>query len=249
MLGLVRKLDTLMAEYDPRPSRCRREHTLDKLRRALPWPESAPRVATGRAMGGGGGGTRDGACLRGEIDFDVAGEAEEKRGGGRLGSDSNEEGFSAEHLSNGNRQASPEGRRTEKGDELSPRTGGEDDGAGADADGPGLGGGPASTYRVSDSSHGSSDRGLSSTHGDTSDRGVETETDGVTGTGNGIVAPDDGGDENEVHPGLPPTLGASPFGDDTDKHDGNPSVLSVNGDRAHGGATSKRPATGQRKVS
>ncbi len=235
MLGVTRKLDALMAEYNPRPSRSRREHTLGKLRKALPWPGSAPGVATGRAMGGEGGGTCDGAYLDEEVDFDGAGEVEEGRGGGRLGGDSNEDGFDAEDVSDGDRQAIPEGGRRGNGNQLSPRGSGEDDGAGAGADGPGRGGGPAEAYRVSDGSHGICGGGLGSTHGDANDGAGAAET-----TGSGVVAPDDGGDKEEVHSGSPPTPGASPIEDGTDKYDGNPSV--------RGAAVSNRPATGQRKV-
>lgn len=42
------QFELLMAEYDPRPSTCNREHAFEKLRKSLPWPCPTGSTATGR---------------------------------------------------------------------------------------------------------------------------------------------------------------------------------------------------------
>ncbi|CAM9236759.1 unnamed protein product, partial [Sphacelaria rigidula] len=44
----AREFELLMEEYDPRPSNCNRECTLEKLRKNLPWPSPTRSTATGR---------------------------------------------------------------------------------------------------------------------------------------------------------------------------------------------------------
>ena len=231
-----------MAEYDPRPSRSRREHILDKLRKALPWPENARGVSTSRATGGGGSGGGGSEYIRDAPGFDIAGEAAGGRRVGRLEGAPRKDGYYADDVSVGGRRASPE-----EGQSF-PHAGGEGDGAGGDAEGEGRVDGPADECQGADGKRGSGDSGLGSTHGESGCGRGAVETDGMTSTGNGVLAPDGGGDREEVHPGPPPPSSAPPSEEGAEEHDGNPSVISVDGDRARDCAISKRPATGQRKA-
>eukprot|EP00752_Nemacystus_decipiens_P001444 g1421.t1 len=252
-----------MAEYDPRPSRSRREHTLDKLRKALPWPEDDQQVAGGVDGGGDegyGSGTRD--------SVHHTGEGEEARGErGRPDDDVSVNGCYVDDVAGDDQLDSNPGAERGEGGEQPPSRAGrrkdESNGANAVADRAGAGGRRGVVDHPTSGSNGDSDDGGSSSAFGESDargplagsRSVDNTEEHVDGGGGG------GGDvAGEGHPGSPRKPRIAPVGDGDDDgkiHAVTPKAkanddLGAREDRGQAGVAAangptKRPATGQRK--
>lgn len=266
------KLDALMAEYDPRSSRSRREHTLDKLRKALPWPEDALQVASGGDGGGDegrGGGTSDDECFRGEANSgDRTGELQKEGGGERRREDdvSDDDGYYADDFAVDNRRdSSPLEAGRGQGDEQLPSHTGdqnEDSDANAVADRAGASGGRGAVHcQPSGNKCGDGDGDTSSALGEGDARGHATGGGEVDSTGSGVDVAGVSVGAGEVHPGstpkprVPPAAGGD---DDGEKcavtltakaHD----EVGVGEDQGRVGVAvtegpTKRPATAQRKA-
>lgn len=265
--GFDAKLDALMAEYDPRPSRSRREHTLDKLRKALPWPETFPQLASGG--GGGVSGTCDEEYFHGEagLSGDHAGAIEDGRGeGGRHEDDVSDDGYYADDFAGDDRRdIIAEARWGEGGEQLPSRARGqtESNDAKAVADGAGAGGGRGVVgCPSSGNKYGNGDGDTSSALGRCNAREHSTGNGVEENTGKSVNAADADVEAEEVNPGSPPEPRVPPGGDG----DGDDDKLAVTADtamendqvavrdnqgRAGAAATggpTKRPATGQRKA-
>lgn len=259
-----------MVEYDPRPSRSRREHTLDMLRKTLPWPEDAPQVASSSGGGGDEGrvsGTREEEYFCGEADSDNhAGEFEEGGGeGGRHEDNVSDDDYDADGFAGDDRQdSSPEGGWGERGEQWSSHAGHEnvivDDNAVADRAAAGGGRGVVDC-QASGNNRGNGDDDTSSAQGKGDARRHSAGSGGVDSAGKGVNAADGGGGSEEVHTGSPSKPRASPVGggdDDGERHAVALTAkaideIAVREDRGRAGAPgalgpTKRPATGQRKV-
>lgn len=260
------KLDALMAEYDPRPSRSRRECTLDKLRKALPWPQDAPQVASRGGDEGELPGTRDQRRFHGEVGSgNPAGEVEEGRGeAGRHEDATSDDGYYADDFAGDRRDNSPKGGWREGGEQLPSHTGdgneNNDTNPVVDCAGASTGGGREVVgCQPFGNDCGNSDGDTSSAIGKGDARGVTAGGGGVGSTENGVDAADSGAEE--AHAGSPPTPRASPVGGDDDGGERRAVALTAKaideiaaeedeGRASAAGAegSTKRPATAQRKA-
>lgn len=255
-----------MAEYDPRPSRSRREHTLDKLRKALPWPDDALQDAIGGDDGGDegwGSDTRDEECFRGEVDsVNHTGEDGAGRGEGEQHEDDvSDDGYYADDFAGDDRRkSSPEAGRGEGSEQPPSHTGGhnEKNGASAVADPVGAGG---ADHPNSGNNRGNDDGGTSSALGKGGARGLLAGGGDVDSAGKYVGVACGGGGAEEVHPESPPRPRVPPVsGSDDDGKECAVKLaakandeIAVREDQGQAGVAAtegpmKRPATGQRKA-
>lgn len=256
------KLDTLLAEYDPRPSRSRREHTLDKLRKALPWPQDALQVASGCDGCGDEGwesDTRDEEHVRGEADsFNHIGDD-----GGRHEDDVSDDGYYADEFAGDDqRDICPEAGWGEGGEQPTSHTGGQHEENGANAvDYRAGAGGSRGVVDYPNFGHdtGYGDGGTSSALGKGDAQRPSAGSGGMASTENCEDANGGGGGTEEVTPESPPKPRQVGGGDDDGKicavtltarandevgareDQGQAGVMATEG-------PTKRPTTGQRKA-